>query len=127
ATLTGHSYSVSAVACTEVDGQPVAVTTSHDNTARVWDLASGSLRATLTGHTSSVLAVACTEVDGQPVAVTTSHDETARVWDLATGTRLAVLDYTGYTTGALCIGPAQEIILGSGWDLLVIDRGGPGR
>ncbi len=86
-----------------------------------------ALRATLTGHTRAVSAVACTEVDGQPIAITTSDDNTARVWDLATGTMLAVLDYTGYTTGALCIGPAQEIILGSGWDLLVIDRGGPGR
>jgi WD40 repeat protein len=37
ATLTGHNKSVSAVACTTLAGQPVAVTASLDETVRVWD------------------------------------------------------------------------------------------
>ncbi|MGH3922245.1 MAG: hypothetical protein ACRDTT_05135, partial [Pseudonocardiaceae bacterium] len=61
-------------------------------------------------------------IDGQPVAVTTSADKTVRVWDLTTTTELAVFDYAGSMNGALCIGPAQEIVIGTGWDLTVIDR-----
>jgi WD40 repeat protein len=80
ATFTGHTQRVRAVACTHLDDRPVAVTTSHDHTARVWDLATGAELTTFTGHTGRVLAVACTHLNGRPVAVTTSHDGTARVW-----------------------------------------------
>jgi WD40 repeat protein len=38
APLTGHTNGVGAVACTVLDGQPVAVTGSDDHTVRVWDL-----------------------------------------------------------------------------------------
>ncbi len=122
ATLTGHHDWVNAVACTTLDGQPVAVTASDDQTVRVWDLTTNTLHATLTGHDNWVNAVACTTLDGQPVAVTASTDKTVRVWDLTTTTELAVFDYAGYMRGALCIGPAQEIVIGTGWDLAVIDR-----
>ncbi|XVS61857.1 NACHT and WD repeat domain-containing protein [Actinosynnema sp. CA-299493] len=90
ATLTGHTWPVRTVACTEIDGQPVAVTaSSHDRAVRIWNLTDGTLRTTITGHTGrtrAVMAVACTEIDGQPVAVTASGDGTVRVWDLADGT-----------------------------------------
>jgi WD40 repeat protein len=42
--LTGHTNTVPAVACTQLDGRPIAVTGSWDRTVRVWDLT--------TGHTS---------------------------------------------------------------------------
>ncbi|WP_203854875.1 hypothetical protein, partial [Dactylosporangium siamense] len=38
APLTGHTGTVWAVACTVLDGRPVAVTGSDDGTVRVWDL-----------------------------------------------------------------------------------------
>ncbi|WP_443062252.1 hypothetical protein [Streptomyces sp. NBC_00386] len=38
ATLTGHSDSVRAIACTLIDGRPHAVTGGDDKTVRVWDL-----------------------------------------------------------------------------------------
>ncbi|MGH3901641.1 MAG: hypothetical protein ACRDTA_25985 [Pseudonocardiaceae bacterium] len=109
------------MACTTLHGHPVAVTTSDDNTVRVWDLTTATLRTTLTGHDNSVTAVACPTLDDQPLAVTASKDKTVRVWDLTTTTELAVFDYVGHV-GALCIGPAQEIVIGTGWDLTVIDR-----
>ena len=40
------------------DGTPVAVTTSLDATARIWDLATGQTRHVLTGHGGPVRAVA---------------------------------------------------------------------
>jgi hypothetical protein len=118
----GHTADITAVAWSIVESQPVAVTASYDKTVRVWDLSTATLRATLTGHTSWVRAVACTTIEGQPVAVTASDDGTVRVWDLSTATELAVFDYAGFMRGVLCIGPAQEIIIGTGWDLTVIDR-----
>ncbi|MGH3940111.1 MAG: caspase family protein [Pseudonocardiaceae bacterium] len=79
-------------------------------------------RTTLTGHDGWVRAVACTIVDDQPMAITASGDKTVRVWDLTTTAELVVFDYAGYIGGALCIGPGQEIVIGAGWDLVVIDR-----
>ncbi|MFB7081104.1 hypothetical protein ACFCYO_27175, partial [Streptomyces sp. NPDC056308] len=84
--LTGHTGAVCAVATAVVDGRPVAVTGSVDETVRVWDLTTGQpIGEPLTGHTGAVCAVATAVVDGRPVAVTGSVDETVRVWDLATG------------------------------------------
>ncbi|WP_174387597.1 caspase family protein, partial [Nocardia takedensis] len=90
-TLTGHTDSVYDVACTSIDGRPVAVTAGADGTVRVWDLITNTSRSTLLGHTASVSAVACTNIDGRPVAVTGSSDRTVRVWDLATGTTRSTL------------------------------------
>ncbi|MCF1650415.1 WD40 repeat domain-containing protein [Streptomyces indiaensis] len=82
--LTGHAEKVTTVACTDLDGRPVAVTGSNDHTVRVWDLTTGrSVGQPLSGHTSWVTAVACTELDGRPIAVTGSDDKSLRVWDLS--------------------------------------------
>jgi WD40 repeat protein len=37
--LTGHTGAVSALACTQLEGIPIAVTGSRDATLRIWDLA----------------------------------------------------------------------------------------
>ncbi|OEJ62707.1 hypothetical protein BGM19_00990 [Streptomyces agglomeratus] len=102
-TLTGHTASVSAVACTILNGIPVAVTGSLDRTVRVWDLASGTpIGQPLTGHTGTVFAVACTTLNGTPVAVTGSYDETVRVWDLVSGTPIGQ-PLTGHTRGVTAV------------------------
>ncbi|MFB7618585.1 hypothetical protein [Kitasatospora sp. NPDC056181] len=36
--LTGHTNAVLAVTCTVLDGRPIAVTASRDDTVRLWDL-----------------------------------------------------------------------------------------
>jgi WD40 repeat protein len=118
--LTAYRRDVTAMACTLLDSRPVAVTGSHDPTLRVWDLSTGTLCATLTGHQAPVTAVACTAINGQAVAVTGSQDKTVRVWDLATAAEMAILDHAAKPT-ALCIGPGQEIIISTGWDLAVVD------
>jgi len=58
-------------------------TASYDNTARLWDAATGSERQVLRGHSNSMYSVAFSP-DGKLVA-TASHDKTARLWDAATG------------------------------------------
>ncbi|WP_406431287.1 caspase family protein [Streptomyces sp. NBC_01589] len=95
--LTGHTYWLTAVACTTLDGTPVAVTGGGDDTVRIWDLTTGSLIGQpLTGHTSTVDAVACTTLDGTPVAVTASYDNTVRIWDLTTRAPIGQ-PFTGHT------------------------------
>src|SRR5271166_2698492 len=64
------------------DGQRV-VTASRDNTARVWDAATGRAISEPMKHDNSVYS-AQFSADGQRV-VTASQDKTARVWDAATG------------------------------------------
>ncbi|MER7752277.1 caspase family protein [Kitasatospora sp. NPDC097643] len=91
ATLAGHTGWVFGVACAVVEGVPVAVTCSSDDTLKVWDLVTNRELRTLVGHRATVDAVACAVVDGRPLAVSGSRDGTARVWDLGTGEELAVL------------------------------------
>lgn len=65
---------VRAVACTTVNGIPVAVTGGWGGAIRLWDLRKGEpMWAASIGHTGTVGAVACTTVDGIPYAITGSH------------------------------------------------------
>jgi WD40 repeat protein len=70
------------------DGTTV-VTASYDNTARLWEVASGKELAVLRGHENSVISAAFS-ADGTKV-VTASTDNTARLWEIASGKELAVL------------------------------------
>jgi WD40 repeat protein len=70
------------------DGSQI-VTAPRDNTARVWDAATGKAIAVLSGHESWVDSAAFGP-DGSRI-VTASRDNTARVWDAATGEAIAVL------------------------------------
>ena len=81
-TLEGHTDIVWSVAITP-DGTKI-VSGSHDNTIKVWDIASGGrLLNTLKGHTSYVNSVAITP-DGTKI-VSGSRDNTIKVWDIASG------------------------------------------
>jgi hypothetical protein len=102
ATMIGHTAFVHAVACTYLGDRPIAVTTSADHTARVWDLSAyRQIGDPLTGHTDEVTAVACTHLNGRPVAVTTSRDSTVRIWDLHTNRQLGD-PLTGHTKECFC-------------------------
>ncbi|MFF1498427.1 WD40 repeat domain-containing protein, partial [Streptomyces sp. NPDC058316] len=89
--VTGHTDGVLTVATAVMNGRPVAVTGSRDETVRVWDLTTGRpVGEPLTGHTGQVRGVATVVVDDRPVAVTGSWDRTVRVWDLVTGRQIGV-------------------------------------
>ena len=80
ARLEGHSAAV-IDAVFSPDGQRI-VTASQDNTARVWNAATGQLVAKLEGHSGAVWHAAFSP-DGQRV-VTASQDSTARVYRIVT-------------------------------------------
>ena len=66
------------------------VTASVDNTARLWEVASGQAAAAgLSGHQDAVWHAAFSP-DGKLV-VTASRDKTARLWEVASGQALQVL------------------------------------
>ncbi|WP_157521852.1 WD40 repeat domain-containing serine/threonine protein kinase [Herbidospora cretacea] len=79
----GHTDRVSALATTELNGRPVAVSGSWDGTVRVWDLVTGTpVGSPLTGHRGWVTSVAVTLLDGSPVVVAGGRDGTVRSWRL---------------------------------------------
>jgi WD40 repeat protein len=65
------------------------VTASVDQTARIWNAASGKEIAILRGHDREVRSAAFSP-DGSRI-VTASADKTARVWDAAAAKEIAVL------------------------------------
>ena len=65
------------------------VTTSNDNTARIWDASSGELLHTLEGHTGDVMS-ANFNATGSKI-VTVSVDWKAKIWDVKTGKLLHTL------------------------------------
>ncbi len=79
--LVGHTHDVHGGVFSR-DGARV-LTVSEDNTARVWDVATGRCLAVLAGHSIEVTSAAFSP-DGK-FAVTTSKDQTVRVWHIASG------------------------------------------
>ena len=77
----GHGSTVSSAAFSP-DGTRV-VTASRDNTARIWNVSTGTLVTSPLSHHDMVSAAAFSP-DGTRVA-TASLDKTARIWDASTG------------------------------------------
>ncbi|KAL2801555.1 WD domain protein [Aspergillus granulosus] len=91
-TLEGHSGFVGSVAFSS-DGRLLA---SNDETIKLWDPATGTLKHTLEGHSGSVQSVAFSP-DGQLLA-SSSNDETIKLWDPTTGTLKHTLITNGIVT-----------------------------
>ena len=104
--LSGHTATVQAVAFSP-DGALLA-TASDDGTARVWDVASGAVRATLEGHGGALWGVAFSP-DGALLA-TASDDGTARVWDVASGAVRATLEGHGGGVTAVAFSPDGALL-----------------
>jgi len=69
------------------DGRRI-ITGSRDQTAKIWEAASGGELLTLSGHTAYIAFVAFSP-DGQRV-ITASGDQTAKAWKAATADQVAI-------------------------------------
>ena len=66
------------------------VSSSNDNSVRVWDASTGAELKVLNGHTKSVYSVVFSP-DGTRI-VSGSYDKSVRLWDPSTGAELKVLN-----------------------------------
>ncbi|MGW2872053.1 caspase family protein [Kitasatospora sp. NPDC001225] len=99
ATLDGHTGTVWAMDCVDVDGVTLAVTASADGTMRVWDLASATelrrfvveseaevaRKADEYGLLTPVAGLACTRVHGEVLIVGCAQDGSGWVRELMSG------------------------------------------
>jgi WD40 repeat protein len=111
------------VACTDLDGRPVAVTSGRDHTVRVWDLTSGTPIGLFPGHTGPVTAVACAQLDGRPIAVSGSWDHTVRIWDLRTRLPIDRIDLPS-DVKAVTATSTGGIVAAFGGDIVLLERSG---
>jgi WD40 repeat protein/DNA-directed RNA polymerase subunit RPC12/RpoP len=86
--LEGHSRAVCGIAFTP-DGKTI-ISSSWDETLRVWDLETKSCRHVLKGHSQSVRGVAATP--DSKYAISCSGDGTMKVWSLENGSCVLTLD-----------------------------------
>lgn len=79
----GHSRGVSTVCLLDDD---IMVTAGHDQSVRVWNVASGKLIRSLNQHTQSVNSMAaCPLSSGLPMVATAAGDRTIRFWQPTIG------------------------------------------
>ncbi|WP_214325593.1 WD40 repeat domain-containing protein [Nonomuraea sediminis] len=87
AAMEGHQGAITALAAGLLDGRPVLISGSRDNTVRLWDL---QTRRQLggpspAGPVDGVQTAATAQVDGRPVIVTGEEKGAVRMWDAGTG------------------------------------------
>jgi len=100
------------------DGTRV-VTASLDETAKIWDAASGRLLLSLEGHGGPV-SFAAFSPDGTRV-VTASWDGTARICDAASGKLLASLDGHRSRVSSVAFSPDGTRVVTTSWDAKIWD------
>jgi WD40 repeat protein len=95
------------------DGKYLA-TASWDGSAKVWDVASGTLVADLSGHSGIVWGVAFSP-DNAYLA-TGSFDATTKVWDFATGRELLSFTKRDVAAGGVAFSPDGRHLAVAGGD-----------
>ena len=85
---------------------------TSDNTARLWDAATGKELRRFEGHTEAVLSVAVSP-DGRQV-LTGSANSTVRLWDAATGKELRRFEgHTDWVTSVAFSPDGRQVLTGS--------------
>ncbi|VGO18430.1 InlB B-repeat-containing protein [Pontiella sulfatireligans] len=92
------------------------VTCGWDDTAKVWDVATGQCEATLISHANCVNC-AVFSPDGS-IVYTGGKDSDVRMWDVATGTCLKTFNESSYTVTSIALA-------GDGTTLACSQVGGP--
>jgi WD40 repeat protein len=106
-TLSGHASTVTALAM--LPGGRLA-SGAHDRTIKIWDPATGQLKATLEGHSGSVYSLAV--LPGGRLA-SGAGDRTIKLWDPATGQLQATLEGHSDSVLALAVLPGGRLASGA--------------
>jgi WD40 repeat protein len=110
-TLVGHEGFVNTVVV--FDQGRRAISGSHDNTARVWDLERGIEIMKLADHSNVVTAVAVTSDGGCAITV---HWDTIKVWDLRKGKQICTFEGTRTEVYALALTPDDRFVISGSSD-----------
>lgn len=105
----GHAHVVSNLKLSD-DGSRM-ITGSFDNTAILWDTATGKKLRTFSGHTQYV-----TDVDLSPdgrIVATASYDNTAIVWESSTSKILRTLSHSGHVVSVALSADAKYVVTGT--------------
>ncbi|KAI9041045.1 NACHT and WD repeat domain-containing protein [Aspergillus affinis] len=111
-TLEGHSDWVRSVAFSG-DSQLLA-SGSYDNTIKLWDPATGTLKYTLEGHSSSVKSVAFSG-DSQ-LLVSGSYDKTVKLWDPVTGALKHTLEGHSSSVWSVAFSGDSQLLASGSYD-----------
>lgn len=111
-TLTGHSSWVTSVAISS--NAQVCVSSSLDDTIKVWNLNTGESLSTLRGHTRAINAIAISR-DNRTL-ISGSDDYTVKVWNLQNGALLGTLLGHSRDVNAVAISPDGKIFASGGED-----------
>ena len=101
-----HSKNVTA-ARFSTDGKKI-ITSSTDNTVKIWRVLTGTLLADLKGHTDEVMNVSFSD-DGK-LALTVSKDKTAKVWNADNGILITTI-IEKYALSLGCFSPNGKTIV----------------
>ena len=128
--LKGHKKAINSLAfAVPPGGRLLLASGSGDNTARIWDVATGECQRVLEGqHTDSVYGVAFAP-DASRLA-TVSLDRTGRIWSVADRKCLQTLP--GHTNGVRSVAwsPDGKLLATGGWDRSIrlwLEDGTPSR
>ncbi len=86
-----------------------------DKTIKLWDVASGTVKATLSGHGDYVNSVVFSP-DGKIVASSSSMDKTIKLWDVASGTEKTTLSGHWDNVTSVAFSPDGKILASSSSD-----------
>lgn len=107
-----HSGAVYSLAFTQ-DGKTL-VSSSADQSIRIWDAKTGQQRFQLRGHTGGVLALALSPDDS--LLVSSGEDKTLRLWDVTGGRQLKQLATLDEAMYSVAVHPNGQSLAAAGAD-----------
>lgn len=110
--LAGHAGTVTGCAVSS-DGR-LAVSTSQDGSAKVWDLVEGNLQSTYIGHIDSVNCVVLTHDNAR--AITGSNDNSIQLWNIDNAETLRELDGHGDWVYSVAISQDDQMLVSASAD-----------
>lgn len=105
----GHEWAVLSAEFSD-DGKFV-ITASEDNTARIWNAATGEELSVLAGHTARVTSVAFAPGPEPARAVTASQDGAVKLWDTRESKEILTLDGHTREVTSVAFSPNGDYVL----------------